>query len=526
MTPESFGSFCNVLRSAAVGVALFACASAAMAQQVVVQTGNGGLMLEGRVLGYDGLHLRLMTEHGPLTLDYASVTCEGAACPDPEHDAPIVRFSGMARLGEVILPALSEGFARARGLGAEQFKLDEQSLAYVLRDAQGRAQLTLVYRATTTADGFADLLADEADVLMASRALSAAEVEMGQGAGLGRLDDLGQMRLLAMDAMVPVAAASQSVDSLSLADLARAMRGEVTSWAALGGPDIPLTVHMLEAQNGMADAFLRQILSGQLAEGAVRHATAAGMTEAMLQDRGALGVLAASETGNLHVLSLRDACGIAAVRRPETVRTEDYPLTYPMYLYQTRRYMPPLAEAFLDWMTSPEAQVILRRAGVQTQDPVPISVQQQGQRFAAAIAAAGEEVTLADLQEFVAFVQGKARLTLTFRFEEGAQEMDAPSMLHALYLATAIRDGRYQGQALTLVGFSDSEGGAFENRSLSLGRAEAVRDQVLAELGGALPEAVALRVAGWGEVLPIGCDDTPWGRRANRRVELWVAPLE
>jgi len=498
----------------------------ASAQQVSVQTEDGGLTLEGRVLGFDGLYLRLMTEHGPLTLDYASVTCDGVACPDPEHDAPIVRFSGMARLGEVILPALTEGFARARSLRAERFELDQRSLAYVLRDAEGRAMLTLVYRATTTADGFADLLAEEADVLMASRALTPAEVEVGRDAGLGNLQAMGQIHLLALDAMVPVASPSQRVSSLSLAEVARAMTGGVATWADLGGADIPVTVHMLEAQHGMAQAFERRILNGRLTADAVLHPTAAEMAEAMLNDRGALGVVAASDLGNLHVLDLRDACGIAAVRTAETVRTEDYPLTYPLYLYQTRRYAPPLAETFLDWMTSPEAQLILRRAGVQTQDPVPISLQQQGQRFAAAIAAAGAEVTLEDLQGLVAFVQGQARLTLTFRFEEGAQALDAPSLLHARYLSTAIKEGRYQGQALTLVGFSDSEGNASENRRLSLGRAEAVRAQVLTNLGGALPDGVALRVAGWGEVLPIGCDDTPWGRRANRRVELWVGPLE
>ena len=118
------------------------------------------------------------------------------------------------------------------------------------------------------------------------------------------------------------------------------------------------------------------------------------------------------------------------------------------------------------------------------------------------------------------------RLSLTFRFDEGAEGLDAASLLHARYLAEGIEEGRFDGQSLTLIGFSDGEGGADENRALSLGRAEAVRDQVLTDLGGELPAGVVLEVAGWGEALPIGCDDTPWGRRANRRVELWVASSE
>ena len=60
MTPDTFGPICRKLRSAAVCVALFVCAPMASAQQVSVQTEDGGLTLEGRVVGFDGLYLRLM----------------------------------------------------------------------------------------------------------------------------------------------------------------------------------------------------------------------------------------------------------------------------------------------------------------------------------------------------------------------------------------------------------------------------------------------------------------------------------
>ena len=506
--------------------ALFCCAGVAAAQEVTVESRDGTLTLQGRVLGYDGLHLRLMTDHGPLTLDYAGITCEGAACPNPERDAPIVRFSGMARMGEVILPALTEGFARDQGLSIARYAMDGRGSAYVLRDAEGSAVLTLAFRPTTTTDGIADLLADEADVLMASRGLTGEELALAETVGLGLLNDTDQMRLLALDGLVVVASPSLTVDTLSLAEVRAAMTGGHETWAELGGSEEPITVHMLDLQHGVSAMFSAEILVGRLDRATQFHPDALAMAAAMIDDRGSIGILPMSDVGNLKVLGLRDACGINAAPTAEALQTEDYPLTYRMYLFQTRRYLPPLAEAFLDWTQSDSAQVILRRARVQTQAPAPISLQQQGHRLSAAIMAAGADVSLEDLQALTDFLHGKARLSLTFRFDEGADRLDAASGLHARYLAEAIRDGRFDGQSLTLIGFSDGEGGAAENRSLSLDRAEAVRSRVLDALGGALPAGVTLEVAGWGETLPIGCDDTPWGRRANRRVELWIEASE
>ena len=35
-------------------------------------------------------------------------------------------------------------------------------------------------------------------------------------------------------------------------------------------------------------------------------------------------------------------------------------------------------------------------------------------------------------------------------------------------------------------------------------------------------ERVDLGVDAFGEAMPMACDDTSWGRQANRRVEVWV----
>lgn len=80
---------------------------------------------------------------------------------------------------------------------------------------------------------------------------------------------------------------------------------------------------------------------------------------------------------------------------------------------------------------------------------------------------------------------------------------------------------RYQKTAITVVGHTDAEGSAESNRELSQRRAQAVVDY----LGSKNVNAARLTAVGRGETEPIADNKTEAGRRANRRVELLVAPV-
>jgi len=75
---------------------------------------------------------------------------------------------------------------------------------------------------------------------------------------------------------------------------------------------------------------------------------------------------------------------------------------------------------------------------------------------------------------------------------------------------------------LLFVGFSDGEGAARGNREIALRRAEAVRRAVTTAAVTVNLERVTLDVDAFGEAMPMACDDSSWGRQANRRVEVWV----
>ena len=83
-------------------------------------------------------------------------------------------------------------------------------------------------------------------------------------------------------------------------------------------------------------------------------------------------------------------------------------------------------------------------------------------------------------------------------------------------LAEVLR--KYDGNAITIIGHTDSVGGDSYNQTLSERRAVAVRNELTA-LG--VPSG-RIRAIGRGEFEPRGDNGTEAGRQLNRRVEIMV----
>jgi phosphate transport system substrate-binding protein len=331
--------------------------------------------------------------------------------------------------------------------------------------------------------------------------------------------------VLALDAVVPVVAPSNPVKQISPLTLARVFSGEIKNWQRLGGPDAPIELHLPTADSGLSQAIVDQVLTPaglELSGDVTRHTMPDALAEAVARDVFALGITSYAEQGGTEVLTLGGNCGFALDAARRTIKTEDYPLTAPMFLYFPARRLPLITREFLAFTRGPSAQIVIRRAGFVDQTPEEIPVEEQGNRFANAIITAGIETPLEELQRMTATLVPMARLTTSFRFEAGSIRLDAQSRSNVQQLARALEQGQYDARRLMFVGFSDGEGVARANREIALRRAEAVQRAVSAAAVTANLSRIDLRVDAFGEAMPIACDDSEWGRQANRRVEVWV----
>lgn len=498
----------------------------AMAQDVTLISRDGRVELSGTLLGFDGEFYRLQTKYGELTVDGSGVNCSGPGCPNLQDFVAEVQMSGSATMGAVLMPALINAFAQRNGYAVAREQIDPTRFAFVLsRKDTGKRAARFGFRATNTDEGFADLLADEADVVMALREIRPQERANAREAGMGDLTGVNRSRVLALDAVVPVVAPANPIKSISPLQLARVFAGRITNWQALGGPDAPIALHLPDPASGLSQAIVDQVMTPAnltLTDNITRHALPSQIAEAVRKDNLSLGITSYAERAGNQVLTLGGTCGFSLDAARRTIKTEDYPLTAPMFLYFPARRLPLIAREFLAFTRGAAAQNVIRRAGLVDQAPEEIEIEMQGNRFANAITVAGGEISLEELQRMTATLTPMARLTTSFRFETGSIRLDAQSRSNVQQLARALEQGQYDARQLRFVGFSDGQGAAKANREIALRRAEAVRRAVIAAAVTVNLERVELTVDAFGEAMPMACDDTAWGRSVNRRVEVWV----
>jgi phosphate transport system substrate-binding protein len=511
-------------------------ASGTHAADVTLRSRDGQLRIDGQLVQFDGEFYRVDTVWGRLTVDSTGVLCEGPGCPDLTAFVAEAAISGPAEVTQALLPGLIDAFARARGLRAVRTSDPEgRILLEVFEPAADGASARLSGRfrlsATSSAEGFADLVAAEADIAVSLREVLPDEVDMAVQAGLGRLDGRGQSLILALDALVPaVAPGAAAVTGLPNATLASVLAGEIADWGPLGGPaGWPVSLYLPPAQGALDQVLTERLLQveGRLpSPDARRPGTAALQAEALVRDAFGFGIVPLSALGPLRPLALRGTCGIEVIAEADSLKSEDWPLTTPVYAYVPQGRAPALVREFLAFTQGPGAGPAVRAAGFVDLDVQRRPFSTEGRRLANAIAAAGSDTGIAALRAMVAALSGAERLTLAFRFADGSADLDAPSRANVALLAGLIAGGAFDGEALMFAGFSDSDGPPDANLSLSRTRAAAILSAVreAAETAAGGPVPVDLVATGFGEASPIACDDSDWGRRANRRVEVWVRP--
>lgn len=493
-------------RRAAIFAALLlvGAAAAARAEDVTLTSRDGSLSVAGTLQGYDGEFYRIDSAYGPLTIDASGVLCDGPACPDLTAPKSVVRIVGAADPGRLILPPLLAAYATAHGLVLGPAPATPGAPWVMTDPATGQTLAEISFQPLPPSQARAEMLAGRAELMFGA----ATEPDFGS-------------RAVGLDALIPIVAPDNPLPGISTPDLARALSGEVDNWSQVGGPDMPLVLHGLAEDSDLTAALAQRL--GRKIAATVIHPDLASLAQAVADDPWALAITGRASAGAARVLPLSDSCGFPLLPDALAVKAEDYPLTLPVYLLTPRRRLPLAARELLDFLALPPAQAAIGAAGYVDRGLSRAPMTKDGLRLINAIQGAGADVTLDDLKALVGLMDGADRLSFTFRFEDGSAELDRHSRDNLADLARLLAAGAFRDQALILAGFSDGKGAAPANRDLSRDRALRVL-AALKEAAPDLPDAALPRIEAFGEAMPLACDETPAGRRLNRRVELWARP--
>lgn len=232
----------------------------------------------------------------------------------------------------------SSSMDQVMGTLAEQYALDHPEAVVSVEGGGSAAGVEAV------ANGVAD-------IGLCSRALKGAERERGL-----------TETVLALDGIAVIVSADNPVNGLTLKELAALYTGEITSWAQLGGPDVPVACVGREAGSGTRDGF--EEATGT--QGRCVLAQELTSTGAVLEAVG--GNVSGGAVGYASLSAVEGRAGVKPIPIDGVDCTEgavldgSYPVRRPFVLV-TQREMAPAARAFFDWAVSPAAADTIRAAG-------------------------------------------------------------------------------------------------------------------------------------------------------------------
>lgn len=495
----------------------------ALAQQTVTLSAlDGSTEITGELIEFDGRTYTVRTSLGVISVPAAQVTCSGEGCPVTLAYGERVSVAGSNPMAERLLPALVEGYA-SDVLGMRSLReLGAAENEFVLRilDDKGAELVALDVAAHGTQSGLEALAAGEASIALASRQMAAGE------AGLPDLRDGERELILALGGVVVVVNPENTVGVLDYDTLAAVFAGRVTNWAELGGPDQPVRLFIPPPGSGTRALFEQAVMKRSGATFAAAAETVedlAELSDLVSIEPGAVGITAFADIRASRAVAIRLPCGIVSRPTRFALKAEEYPLSRRLYAYLAKppAELPSHARRLLDYALSDAAQPVIRGAGFVDRAIESQGLEAEGARIASSIISP-EEFSLDLMREMLRELSRAERLSVTFRFRRGSSRLDARSAAEAERFARLLAAGRFAGNEVLLVGFADSVGEFAGNRDLAQRRAERVLEALKAAVPEGALDGVPILVKSYGELTPVGCDDTPEGRELNRRVEVWI----
>ena len=467
--------------------------------------------------------------------------------PVPQSPAPqqsqlpnevVVRLAGSSTIGGPLMAELATLWAKKIGLPGVfvEAGLDADEYAVLAIRSESTRKMRVEVRAKGTGTGIDALLRGQADIWMASRPVRESDLDGSRRRNVPNVPSLavfqqpGTENVIGLDALAVVVNARNPVRQLSIAQIKDVFSGRVSNWSQLGGPNLPVAVYSAEVQFGSIDAFCGTIMgisdSARCLDGfprlaAPRFAVMEEMSDAIAGNPGGIGFTSLSLRRSTRAVRLGTECGVGIEADTFRIKTDEYPLGRRLFMYTYPGRAPtPAAREFMQFILSAEGQTAVAAAGFADLAPGKANESYGAERLdTARNAQDGGRVRIrpTDARAFEEATAAADRLSITFRFQAGTNNLDSRAEADLARLGDLMKLPGNERSQVVLIGFSGATGDYAENRILSRERADAVRDRLVSNHG--IKDVVSLGV---GPTAAVACNLDPNTAPLNQRVEVWL----
>lgn len=214
--------------------------------------------------------------------------------------------------------------------------------------------------------GFAALINATVDIANASRRIKPEEQAAAEANGITPVE-----YVIARDAIAIIVNQENPIAQLTLDQVSDIYSGEINNWMDVGGEDRPIVRLSRETNSGTHVYFLENVIRKGDKEEKTLFSTdtlllpsSEGISAEIRQNPNAIGYDGLGYvTDDLKVVAIsRGDADPFVLPSAETVDSMEYPIARDLYMY-TAGEPTGTVKAYLDWIISPEAQLIVSRLG-------------------------------------------------------------------------------------------------------------------------------------------------------------------
>lgn len=168
---------------------------------------------------------------------------------------------------------------------------------------------------------------------------------------------------VALDALAVYVHQDNPIQSLTMDQLSRIFRGQITNWSELGGADRAIVLYSRENNSGTYAYFKEHVLAdADFAPNAQTLPGTAAVINAVSRDPGGIGYGGIGYATGIRTVPIAGEDGTPVEPTMENATAGRYPLA--RYLLMVTAGEPSgAAREFLDWVRSPEGQALVENVG-------------------------------------------------------------------------------------------------------------------------------------------------------------------
>lgn len=203
--------------------------------------------------------------------------------------------------------------------------------------------------------GIAALINGTVDFANASREMKDEEIAEAESKGIKPVE-----HKVAIDGIAVIVNSANPVEALTMDQLGKIFRGEVTNWKEVGGPDKPIVLLSRDSSSGTYEYFKEEVVGKdkEYAKAAkLLPSSQAIVDEVKANDAGIGYVGLGYITDDVKVVAID---GVKA--SVETAKDGSYPIARYLYMYSNGE-VDGLLKAYLDWILGPEGQALVADEG-------------------------------------------------------------------------------------------------------------------------------------------------------------------